>query len=220
MGTRILLADDHQLLTDACKGMLEPEFTVVGIVADGRDLIDAALTLKPDVIVLDITMPRLNGLDAGEQIKRKMPATKLIFLTMNMSPEIVADAFQRGASAYVTKQSAGVELPLAIRKVMGGESYLSPLIARETVTFLLNSKQQSEKQITPRQSEVLQLLAEGMSLKQIADVLNIQPGTVAFHKYRMMETLNIKSSAELLGYAMKRRMTLSETTSLQTSTPD
>jgi DNA-binding NarL/FixJ family response regulator len=211
---RILIADDHRLFADACKGILEPEFEVVGIVVDGRDLVDTAFTLKPDVILLDISMPRLNGLDAGEQIKRKMPAIKLIFITMSMSPEVVADAFRRGASAYVTKQSAGVELPLAIRKVMRGESYLSPLIARETVAFLLNNKQQPLKQLTQRESEVLQLLAEGMAMKQVADVLDIRPGTVAYHKYKMMEKLDIKTTAELITFAMKRQLIPSKTTSL------
>jgi DNA-binding NarL/FixJ family response regulator len=216
-----LIADDHQLLADACKGMLEPEFAVVGVVVDGRDLVAAAFTLKPDVILLDISMPRLNGLDAGEQIKRKMPATKLIFLTMNMSPDVVADAFRKGASAYVTKQSAGLELALVIRKVMRGESYLSPLLAKEAVAFLLKNNQHPQKQITQRESEVLQLLAEGMSMKQVADVLDIRPGTVAFHKYSMMERLSIKSSAELMTYAMKRQMMPSAAmTSLQGSASD
>jgi DNA-binding NarL/FixJ family response regulator len=218
--SRILIADDHRLFADACKGILEPEFAVVGIVVDGRELVDTAFTLKPDVILLDISMPRLNGLDAGEQIKRKMPATKLNFLTMSMSPEVVADAFRRGASAYVTKQSAGVELPLAIRKVMRGESYLSTLIARETVTFLLDNQQPPQKQITQREGEVLQLLAEGMAMKQVADVLDIRPGTVAYHKYKMMEKLNINTSAELITFAMKRQMIPSEKTSLKGSGPE
>jgi DNA-binding NarL/FixJ family response regulator len=207
MATRILIADDHRLLADACKGMLEPEFAVVGIVDDGRALIDAALTLKPDVIILDITMPRLNGLDAGEQIKRKMPRTKLIFLSMNMEPDVVADAFQRGASAYVPKQSAGMELAVAVRKVIRGESYLSTLVASDTVKFLLHTEQRSvQKKITPKQREILQLLAEGMSMKEVAAVMNIRPGTVAFHKYGMMQSLGITTNAELLAYAMKHQL--------------
>jgi DNA-binding NarL/FixJ family response regulator len=211
---RILIADDHQLLADACKGMLEPEFTVVSTVADGRDLVDAAFTLKPDVVILDISMPRLNGLDAGEQIKRKLPGVKLIFLSMNMDPDVVAEAFRRGASAYVTKQSAGMELAVAVRKVIRGESYLSTFIARDTVNFLLRSEQESlPRKITARQSEILQLLAEGMSMKQVAHVINIKPGTVAFHKYRMMEQLRITTNAELLGYAMKQQMMTSRTAS-------
>ena len=205
---RILIADDHQLLADACKSLLEPEFAVVGIVTDGRHLADAVAELKPDIIILDIYMPRLNGLDAGEQVKQKTPGIKLIFLTMTLAADVAAEAFRRGASGYVLKQSAGDELLLAVRKVNRGESYLSPLIAKETVTFLLNKREPfaEEKRITKRQSEILQLLAEGLSMKQVASVIVVKPGTVAFHKYRMMETLNISTNAELLGYAIKHQM--------------
>jgi DNA-binding NarL/FixJ family response regulator len=205
---RILIADDHQLLADACKNLLEPEFLVVGIVSDGRDLADAVVAFKPDIILLDIYMPRLNGLDAGEQVKKKHPGIKLVFLTMTLAADVAAEAFRRGASGYVLKQSAGAELLLAVRKVNRGESYLSPLVAKETVTFLLNKRDSftEEKRITRRQSEILQLLAEGLSMKQVASVIDIKPGTVAFHKYRMMETLNISTNAELLGYALKHQM--------------
>jgi DNA-binding NarL/FixJ family response regulator len=205
---RILIADDHQLLADACKNLLEPEFLVVGTVADGRDLADAVAALRPDIILLDIYMPRLNGLDAGEQVKKRNPGIKLVFLTMTLAADVAAEAFRRGASGYVLKQSAGAELLLAVRKVNRGESYLSPLVAKETVTFLLNKREplSEEKRITRRQSEILQLLAEGMSMKQVANVINVKPGTVAFHKYRMMETLNISTNAELLGYALKHQM--------------
>jgi DNA-binding NarL/FixJ family response regulator len=205
---RILIADDHQLMADACKNLLEPEFLVVGIVTDGRHLADAVAEFKPDIILLDIYMPRLNGLDAGEQVKKKNPRIKLIFLTMTLAADVAAEAFRRGASGYVLKQSAGTELLLAVRKVNRGESYLSPLIAKETVTFLLSKGEHftEEKRITRRQSEILQLLAEGLSMKQIADVIDVKPGTVAFHKYRMMETLNINTNAELLGYALRHQM--------------
>jgi DNA-binding NarL/FixJ family response regulator len=205
---RILIADDHQLLADACKNLLEPEFLVVGTVADGRHLADAVAELKPDIILLDIYMPRLNGLDAGEQAKKKHPEIKLMFMTMTQAADIAAEAFRRGASGYVLKQSAGTELLLAVRKVNRGESYLSPLVAKETVTFLLNKREShaEEKRITCRQSEILQLLAEGLSMKQVANEIDIKPGTVAFHKYRMMETLNISTNAELLGYALKHQM--------------
>ena len=206
---RILIADDHQLLADACKSLLEPEFQVVGIVLDGRHLIAAAAELKPDIIILDIYMPHLNGLDAGGQVKQKFPAMKLVFMTMTQEADVAAEAFRRGASAYVLKQSAGDELLLAIRKVNQGASYLSPLIVKETVTYLLNQGENfsEEKHITKRQSEILQLLAEGMSMKEVANVIDVKPGTVAFHKYRMMETLHVKTNAELLEYAIKRRMT-------------
>ncbi len=208
---RLLIADDHRLVADACKSLLEPEFQVVGVVTDGRTLLKVAATLSPDVIILDIGMPHLNGLDAAEQIKHKMPAVKLVFLTMNMAADVAAEAFRRGASAYVLKHSAAEELVIALRKVVQGESYLSPLIARETVTFLLNQGKSSseEKRITKRQTEILQLLAEGMSMKEVANVLDLKPGTVAFHKYRMMETLGVKTNAELLEYAIKRQMTTS-----------
>ena len=208
-----MIADDHRILADACKAMLEPEFAVVGVVLDGRALIDAAFTLKPDVIILDIGMPRLNGLDAAERIKREMRMTKLVFLSMNLNTDVVADAFRRGASAYVTKQSAAMELALAVRKVIRGEWYISPLIARETLIPLLNNPGVPLPRITQRQIDILQLLAEGMSMKQIANVLGIRPGTVAFHKYRTMERLHVKSNAELFNYAMKCRMMSSETAS-------
>jgi DNA-binding NarL/FixJ family response regulator len=205
---RILIADDHRLMADACKNFLEPEFSVVGIVTDGRHLADAVAKLRPDIILLDIYMPRLNGLDAGEQVKKKYPTIKLVFLTMTLAADVAAEAFRRGASGYILKQSAGTELLLAVRKINRGESYLSPLVAKETVTFLLNQGTSfaAEKRITQRQSEILQLLAEGLSMKQIADVIEVKPGTVAFHKYRMMETLNISTNAELLGYALKHQM--------------
>ena len=202
---QLIIADDHQLLAEACRSILEPQYKVVSIVTDGRALLEAALKLRPDAVILDIAMPNLNGLDAGEQIKRKMPAVKLIYLTMTLSAEVAAEAFRRGASGYVLKQSAAEELLVAIRKVMHGESYLSPLIARETVSFL-NQRSTYAKRITSRQNEVLQLLAEGMSMKEVANILNIKPGTVAFQKYRMMETLGVKTNAELLKYAIKHQL--------------
>lgn len=200
---RLLIADDHKLLAEACRSILEPQYKVLRIVTDGRALLEAAFTLKPDVIVLDIAMPGLNGLDAGEQIKRRMPSVKLVFITMTLTAEMAAEAFRRGASGYVLKQSAAEELIIAIRKVIHGESYLSPLIARETVSFLLNQREPHARRITSRQNEVLQLLAEGMSMKEVANTLNIKPGTVAFQKYRMMETLGVKTNAELLKYAIQ-----------------
>jgi DNA-binding NarL/FixJ family response regulator len=205
---RLLIADDHTLLAEACKSLLEPEFDVVGIVDNGRALLQLASELKPEIVILDIAMPQLNGLDAGKQIKHLLPATKLVFLTMNMSPEVAAEAFRRGASAYVVKSSAASELVRAIRRALRSESYLSPDITKETVDFLLRSgtSQSLEKRLTPRQSEILHLLAEGMSMKEIAAVLNLKPGTVAFHKYKMMETLGLKSNAELLQYAIRHHL--------------
>jgi DNA-binding NarL/FixJ family response regulator len=208
---RVLIADDHRLVAETCKASLEPEFEVVGVETDGRALVRAALSLKPDVVLLDIAMPTLNGLDAGEQIKAKMPKVKLVFLTMNSAADIAAEAFRRGASAYVLKQSAAEELLFALRKVIRGESYLSPLITRETVTHLLNRSKNDggDRQITTRQSEILQLLAEGKSMKEAAAILDLKAGTIAFHKYRMMQTLGLKTNAELLEYAIKRQMKIS-----------
>jgi len=208
---RLLIADDHRLVAEACKAMLEPEFQVVGIVGDGRSLVKQALALKPDIVILDIAMPRLNGLDAGQQIKERWPGAKLVFVTMNSATEVAAEAFRRGASGYVLKHSAAEELRTAIRKVAQGESYLSPLIAKETVKFLLgrHDSRPAEKRITSRQSEILQLLAEGLSMKEVAAVLDLKPGTVAFHKYRMMAVLGVKTNAELLEYALKRQMVAS-----------
>ena len=205
---KLLIADDHTLVAEVCRSFLEPEFEVVGIASNGRSLLALAAELKPDAVILDIAMPQLNGLDAGEQIKRMVPGTKLVFLTMNVAPEVAAEAFRRGASGYVVKTSAADELVRAIRRALKSESYLSPAITKETVEFLLRngSLGQGEKRITARQTEVLQLLAEGMSMKQIAGVLNLKPGTVAFHKYRMMEILGLKTNAELLQYAVKHNL--------------
>jgi DNA-binding NarL/FixJ family response regulator len=205
---RLLIADDHTLLAEACKNLLEPEFQVVGIVNNGRDLLRMAESLKPDLVVLDIAMPQLNGLDAGEQLKEVLPSCKLVFMTMNMEPDVAAEAFRRGASGYVVKSATAVELVTAIRRALRSESYLSPLITKETVDFLLRrgASFDEEKRLTRRQSEILQLLAEGMSMKEIAGVLNLKPGTVAFHKYNLMQSLGVKSNAGLLQYAIKHHL--------------
>lgn len=205
---RLLIADDHTLVAEACKNLLEPEFEVVGIVDNGRALVRKVCELKPEVVILDIAMPQLNGLDAGDHIKHLLPATKLVYLTMNMLPEVAAEAFRRGASGYVVKSSAAAELIAAVRRALRSESYLSPLITKETVDFLLRNGHSyaEEKRITRRQREVLQLLAEGMSMKEAANILQLKPGTVAFHKYRIMETLGLKTNAELLQYAIKHHL--------------
>lgn len=205
---RLLIADDHVLIAEACRNLLEPEFQVVGVVSDGHALLKAAPELKPDVVIVDIAMPQLNGLDAGEQIKQKNHAIKLIYLTMNVRPDVAAEAFRRGASGYVLKHCTADELIIAIRRVLRGESYLSPLITKDTVEFLLRTgaAYTEEKRISGRQSEVLQLLAEGKSMKEIAYILQLKPGTVAFHKYRIMEVLGLRSNAELIEYAIKHHM--------------
>jgi DNA-binding NarL/FixJ family response regulator len=202
---RVLLADDHGLVLAALAALVGREYDVVGTVTDGRALIAAAATLQPDVIVLDVAMPLLNGLDAARQISRLLPRIKLVFLTMNDDPELAAMTFRAGASAHVLKHSAAAELVTAIREVMSGRSYVTPMVAKGLVTSLLRAPN-AGPELTPRQREVLQLLAEGRSMKQVADVLHVTPRTVAFHKYRMMAHLGIKSTAALIQFAVKERL--------------
>ncbi len=204
---RVLLADDHTLVLGAFEKLLASECEIVGQVSDGRALVSAAEQLKPDLIVLDIAMPLLNGLEAGRQIKQKLRNVKLVFLTMNEDADLAAEAFRSGASAYLLKRSAASELSIAIHEVMQGRSYVTPLVTEGLVGSLLNADERGPGQeLTPRQREVLQLLAEGRSMKEVASVLNLTPRTVAFHKYRMMEQLNIKSTAELVQYAVKNHI--------------
>jgi len=205
---RLIIADSYNLLAETFKFLLEPEFEIVAIVNDGRALLQQALALKPDGIILDVSLPLLNGLDAAEQIGRRPHPPKLVFLTANSSPQVAALAFQHGASAFVLKQSGAKEFTEAIRSAMRGESYLSHLIARETVDYLLHQSKpmRLENSLTPRQIEILQLLSEGRSMKQVGDILEINAGTVAFHKYRMMKELRIESNAELLQFAIRNHM--------------
>ena len=203
---RVLLADDHTLLLDAFAKLLEPECDVVGTVADGRALLAAAEELKPDVVVLDIAMPLLNGLDAGRQLKKALPDVKLIFLTMNQDPAIAAEAFRAGASGYLLKTSAGSELVKAIEEAMSGRSYVTPLITQDLVEVLMLGPKQRKgaADLTSRQREVLQLLAEGRSMKEAAQILKVTARTIAFHKYRMMDRFRLKSNAELIQFAIRQ----------------
>jgi DNA-binding NarL/FixJ family response regulator len=204
---RVLLADDHALLLGAYEKLLAGQCEIVGQVSDGRALLDAAETLRPDLIVLDISMPLLNGLEAGRQIKQKMSGVKLVFVTMNEDAELAAEAFRAGASGYLLKRCAASELATAIREVMQGRSYVTPLVTEGLVGSLLHADgPSSSHELTSRQLEVLQLLAEGRSMKEVGSVLNLTPRTVAFHKYRMMEQLKLKTTAELIQYAVKRRI--------------
>ena len=180
---RVMLADDHELLLGAFEKLLAGQCEIVGKASDGRALVAAADVLKPDVIVLDIAMPLLNGLEAGRQIKRQMPDVKLIFLTMSEDVELAAEAFRAGASGYVLKRSATSELATAIQEAMLGRSYITPLITGGLVDSLLHPPDTPGDDLTSRQREVLQLLAEGRSMKEVATVLNLAPRTVAFHKY-------------------------------------
>lgn len=209
--TRLVIADQQRLFAEACKQVLEPEFEVVAIVADGRSLVQVAGGQKADAVILDVNLPQLNGLDAAEQAIRKLPSLKVMFTTANADPEVAAEAFRRGASAYVLKQSGTEEYLAALRKVLRGDSYLCSLIARETIDYLLHQpKKEKVRRITRRQSEILQLLAEGKSMKVVANILDISPGTVAFHKYDMMARLGIETNAALLQYAMRNNLSLAE----------
>jgi DNA-binding NarL/FixJ family response regulator len=204
---RVLLADDHAMLLAAIEKLLADEYTIVGQVLDGRALVAEAEKLKPDVIVLDIGMPSLNGLDAARRLKQVLKDVKLVFLTMHEDPDLAAEAFRAGASAYLLKRSAATELSIAIREAMQGRSYVTPLVTQDLVGSLLHPNQNKKTvELTPRQREILQLLAEGRSMKQVAAVLNVTPRTVAFHKYQMMGHLKLKSTAELIQYAVKHHI--------------
>lgn len=202
---RILLADDHILIAQALEHVLQTEFDVAGTVADGRALLKAAADLKPDVVVVDIGMPLLNGLDAGEQLKVLHPDMKVIYLTQNREPRLAVEAFRRGASGYLLKDSAVSELTTAIAEALRGRSYVSPLIAKGMLDRATSPDpgQAGLRELSGREREVLQLLAEGKSMKEVAALLAISPRTVEFHKYRIMELLGVKTNAELVQYAIK-----------------
>ena len=205
---RVLLADDHRLLREAFAQLLEPGCDVVGAVADGRALLAAAPELRPDIVVLDIAMPLLNGLDAARQLKRLMPEVKLIFLTVSEDPDLAAEAFRAGASGYLLKNSAASELFKAIQEVSRGgpTSRRWPRRGWSAPCSATPGRRRGTGQLSTRQREVLQLLAEGHTMKEIARILAITPRTVAFHKYRMMEDLGIKTSAELVQFAIKHHI--------------
>jgi DNA-binding NarL/FixJ family response regulator len=204
--SRILIADDHDLVAELCKRLLESEFEVVGVFINGRALVSAAKALKPDVIVLDIAMPILNGLDAGRQVKELLPTVKLVYLTMNLDVEVAAEAFRCGASGYLLKTCAALEMVTAVREVLKGKTYLSRTLSRDNVNFLRRQDKKlvdEDARLTQRQREVLQLLAEGKVMKEVGGILNMTTRTVAYHKYRMMEVLGAKSNAELVKYAVR-----------------
>jgi len=204
--SRILIADDHNLVAELCKQLLQSEFDVVGVVGDGRAMVRAARELKPDVIVIDVAMPILNGLDAGRQVKAMLPSVKLVYLTMNSDPEIAAEAFARGASGYLLKTCASSEMVLAVREVLRGKTYLSRALSRDAIDVLRWQHKElvdENERLTERQREVLQLLAEGKVMKEVGGILHMTTRTVAYHKYRIMELLGAKSNAELVKYAVR-----------------
>jgi DNA-binding NarL/FixJ family response regulator len=205
---RVILADDHKILLEAFRKLLEPHYEVVATVSDGRALLTAAATLKPDVILLDIGMPLLNGLEAARQLKNKLPTVRLIFLTMQEDPELAVEAMRAGASGYLLKTSASSELLHAMQEALKGKTYVTPRISQGMEQSFIRDPRgrQRAKSLTPRQCEVVQLLAEGKSMKEIADVLHVTPRTVAFHKYKTMEELAVKSTAELIQFAIKNHI--------------
>jgi DNA-binding NarL/FixJ family response regulator len=202
---RILLADDHTLVAEALKHMLQHEFDVVGTVADGRALLAAAADLEPDVAIVDIGMPLLNGLDAGEQLKALRPGLKVIYLTQNREPLMAAEAFRRKASGYVLKEDAASELTTAIREALRGRWYASPAVAAGMAGAgdSMQPDDSSLRELSAREREVLQLLAEGKTMKEVSAVLDISPRTVEFHKYRIMQQIGAKSTADLVQYAIR-----------------
>jgi DNA-binding NarL/FixJ family response regulator len=204
---RVLLADDHRIFLDGLQGILEKEFEIVGMVEDGRSLLAEVEKHRPDIVVTDISMPELNGIEAAIQIKKIDPGVKVVLLTMHADVTYASRGFDAGASGYVLKQSATHELVTAIRESLRGRTYVTPMIAGELIRSFRgegNIKPEDiHKKLTPRQREVLQLLAEGFSTKEVAGKLNISARTVEFHKYRMMQELNISTSAELIHYAIK-----------------
>jgi DNA-binding NarL/FixJ family response regulator len=201
---RVLLADDHRLIREAFARLLQSDCDVVGVVGDGHALLSAARQLQPDLAVLDIAMPLLNGLEAARQLKRILPGVKIIILTISEDPDLAAEAIRAGATSYLLKNSAASELLQAIEEAMHGRSYITPLIAEGLVNSLAHNGNATKTELTsPRQREVLQLLAEGNTMKQIASILNIKPRTVAFHKYEAMKQLGVKSTAELVKAAVK-----------------
>ena len=205
---RILLADDHTLFCSLLRDLLEPEYEVVGSVSDGQELLKSALSLRPDVVLADIGMPSLNGLDAGRRLKQANPHVKLIYLTMNNNVEYAREALQAGASGFVLKNALSSELLKAIRGALRGVSYVAPEIKQAMDEIFMRDPKAVDRpqHLTDRQREVLQMLAEGRSLREIANLLQISYRTVRFHKVRMMEELGISKNAELVKYAMKHGM--------------
>lgn len=206
MKPRLLLADDHPLLTAGFRALLESEFDVVGSVEDGQALLVAAEKLKPDAVLLDISMPVLNGIDAAKKLHRALPACKIVFVTVHLEADYVTAAFRAGASGYVSKRAVVAELIDAIHQVLAGRHYVTPLVTREALMAFMDphaaAGEKSEDRLTGRQREVLQLVAEGRNRKEIASLLNISVKTVEFHKAALMRQLGLHNAAELIRYAL------------------
>jgi len=213
---RVRQADDHQMLADALKSVIEPRCEVVGIVNDGRALLEAAAKLQPDIVVLDIGMPQLNGLDAGRLLKHSLPNAKLIFVTMLIDPYLVGESFRAGASAFLLKEAAASELTQAIDQVLKSGTYVTPRAVEGLTNISLRDPKEREHapEPTSRQRQVIQLLAEGRSMKEVASELKITTRTVAGHKYAVMELLQLKTNADLVQYAIEHGIISLHRTSL------
>jgi DNA-binding NarL/FixJ family response regulator len=203
---RILIADDHGVVAESLRSLLEKNYDVVGVVQDGRQLLAEAPKLNVDVFVIDIGMPLLNGLNAAERLKECVPQAKFVFLTMHDDPNLAAAALSLGAVGYVLKSAALQELLNAISDVLQGKSYITPRLRPENWAVQEDRTRQFSKELTPRQQEVLQLLAEGRPMKEVAYILKISERTVMFHKYHIMETFHIKNNAELVLFAAKHHL--------------
>jgi DNA-binding NarL/FixJ family response regulator len=212
---RVLMADDHSLILAGLRKLVEGECDVVGTVEDGRALVEAAQKLRPDLILMDISMPLLNGLEAARQLAKLVPESKLIMLTMHASPTYATEAFQAGASGYLLKRSAASELSQAIKSVLQGQQYLTPLITKDVLDSVFKVFKPSTGErgtpastaLTPRQREVLQLVAEGRGTKEIATILSVSVKTVEFHRSRIMQQLGIHTTADLTKYAITHGIT-------------
>lgn len=201
---RVVIADDHLLVLGAFKNLLSAKVEIVGTASNGRELIKVVRESEPDVIVTDISMPELNGLDASIKLLKLLPDLKFIFLTVSDDPDVVAKVMRSGAKGYLLKSSAATELLQAIEAVAGGSTYITPLVIGGMLSSLMNGTEESRmEQLTVRQREILQLLAEGKTMKETARILSLTPRTIAFHKYRIMDSLKLNNSAELVRYALK-----------------
>lgn len=200
---RVLLADDHAIVVDGLSSLLKDQFELVGTVADGPALVDAVRRLRPDVIVTDIAMPRMSGLEALRRLSADGLKSKVIFLTMHSDPQLAAEAFRAGASGYVLKHSAGEELVTAINEVLQGRAYLTPLLTRDVLANLGDALARPKAKLTSRQREVLRLIMEGRRMKEIAAELHLSRRTVESHKYDMMHALGVRTTAELIQYVIR-----------------
>jgi DNA-binding NarL/FixJ family response regulator len=206
---RILIADDHNLVAELFQRLLAGDFDVVGTVGDGHALVRAAVELKPDLILIDVGMPLLNGLDAGRQVKKLQPMVKLVYMTLSSAPEVAAEAFMLGASGYLLKTCAASEMTLAVHEVLRGKTYLSKAMSRDTIDSLCWEHKKLvnvDERLTDRQREVLQLLAEGKVMKEIGVILHMSRRTVNYYKYEIMRRLGARSTAELVRYAIRNHI--------------